>query len=32
MEKFGNSLKLKLAMNLADVDPVLSKSTAESAF
>jgi hypothetical protein len=31
-KKFGNSLKLKLAMNLADVDPVLSKSTAESAF
>ncbi|MET3537242.1 SusD/RagB family nutrient-binding outer membrane lipoprotein [Chryseobacterium limigenitum] len=29
--KFANSLKLRMAMNLADEDPVLSKSTAESA-
>lgn len=29
--KFANSIKLRLAMNLADVDPALSKSTAESA-
>lgn len=31
-KKFGNSLKLKLALNLADVDPILSKATAESAY
>lgn len=31
-KKFGNSLKLKVAMNLADVDVALSKATAESAF
>lgn len=29
--KFANSLKLRLAMNLADVDPTLSKATAEQA-
>ncbi|KPH12488.1 SusD/RagB family nutrient-binding outer membrane lipoprotein [Chryseobacterium sp. ERMR1:04] len=29
--KFANSIKLRLAMNLADEDPVLSKATAESA-
>ncbi|WP_292010849.1 SusD/RagB family nutrient-binding outer membrane lipoprotein [Chryseobacterium sp.] len=29
--KFANSIKLRLAMNLADVDPALSKSTAEAA-
>lgn len=29
--KFANSIKLRLAMNLADEDPALSKSTAESA-
>lgn len=29
--KFANSIKLRLAMNLADVDPALSKSTAEEA-
>ncbi|KMQ67030.1 hypothetical protein ACM39_14645 [Chryseobacterium sp. FH2] len=29
--KFANSVKLRLAMNLADEDPALSKSTAESA-
>lgn len=29
--KFGNSLKLRMAMNLADVNPALSKSTAEAA-
>ncbi|MCJ7933303.1 MAG: SusD/RagB family nutrient-binding outer membrane lipoprotein [Chryseobacterium sp.] len=29
--KFANSIKLRLAMNLADADPALSKSTAESA-
>jgi len=28
---FANSIKLRLAMNLADVDPALSKSAAESA-
>lgn len=30
-KKFANSLKLRLAMNLADVDPALSKANAESA-
>lgn len=29
--KFANSLRLRMAMNLADEDPTLSKSTAESA-
>ncbi|WP_080780594.1 SusD/RagB family nutrient-binding outer membrane lipoprotein [Chryseobacterium phocaeense] len=29
--KFANSVKLRLGMNLADVDPVLSKATVESA-
>ena len=29
--KFGNSLKVKLAVNLADVDPVLAKTTMEAA-
>jgi len=29
--KFANSIKLRLAMNLADEDPALSKSTAEAA-
>lgn len=29
--KFANSIKLRLGMNLADVDPALSKSTVESA-
>lgn len=29
---FGNSLKLKLGMNLVDVDPSLSKKTVESAY
>jgi len=29
--KFANSLKLRLAMNLADEDPTLSRSTAEQA-
>ncbi len=29
---FGNSLKLKLGINLADVDPTLSKTTVESAY
>lgn len=29
---FGNSLKLKLGINLADVNPTLAKSTVESAF
>lgn len=29
--KFANSIKLRLAMNLADEDPAFSKSTAESA-
>lgn len=31
-KKFGNSVKLKLALNLADVDATLAKATAESAF
>lgn len=30
-KKFANSIKLRLGMNLADVDPALSKATAESA-
>ncbi len=30
-KKFGNSLKLRLGVNLADVEPALSKSTVESA-
>jgi hypothetical protein len=30
--KFMNSLKLKLGMNLADVDASLAKSTVESAY
>lgn len=30
-KKFANSLKLRLAMNLADVDPAMSKSNAEAA-
>lgn len=30
-KKFGNTLKLRMAMVLADVDPSLSKSTAEAA-
>jgi len=30
-KKFANSLKLRLAINLADVDPSLSKTAAESA-
>lgn len=30
-KKFANSIKLRLAMNLADVDPTLSKSAAEAA-
>lgn len=29
--KFGNSLKLRLGINLADVDPALAKATVESA-
>jgi hypothetical protein len=32
MEKNGNSLKLRLAMNLADVDPATSKKYAEEAY
>lgn len=31
-KKFGNSLKLKMALNLADVDNALAKATAESAY
>lgn len=31
-KKFGNSLKLKLGLHLADVDNTLAKSTIESAF
>ncbi|PQA95560.1 hypothetical protein B0A69_04030 [Chryseobacterium shigense] len=30
-KKFANSIKLRLGMNLADVDPALSKTTVESA-
>ncbi|MDQ1805632.1 SusD/RagB family nutrient-binding outer membrane lipoprotein [Chryseobacterium sp. CKR4-1] len=30
-KKFANSIKLRLGMNLADVDPTLSKTTVESA-
>lgn len=30
-KKFANSIKLRLGINLADVDPALSKATAESA-
>lgn len=30
--KFANSLKLRLGINLADVDPALSKTTVESAY
>lgn len=30
--KFGNTLKLRMAMVMADVDPALSKATAESAY
>lgn len=30
-KKFGNSLKLRMAMNLADVNPSVSKSAAEAA-
>lgn len=30
-KKFANSIKLRLAMNLADVEPTLSKSAAEAA-
>lgn len=30
-KKFANSVKLRLGMNLADVDPTLSKTTVESA-
>lgn len=31
-KKFANSLKLRLGINLADVDPALAKSTVESAY
>ena len=30
-KKFANSLKLRLAMNIADIDPALSKTNAEAA-